>query len=338
MDIQQSNAIRDTAAILAKVQALLSKTVENGCTEQEASAAAAKVQSLLAAHNLNLAALDNASTPVYETRERTETNTSAMFHYQRKLMECLASNNFCMSFLVGSGKERKSYQLIGRKINVLSTIQTYQYLMQAMARLNPFSERKDAMRWNEGCTDRLVERLNERRREQENESQNAADSQRQANAGTGTDLVVLADVYGSEEELNADARDGLAPGTHAARRRKCAAEHAAWMEQQRQYDAKRNELVRAGMEPSSAWYAARGLAVPVRHEPTEQERKRQEREDRARNERYEKRWAREDAKRDREHQREQARLLNHAYQAGRIHADEIGLDQQVSKTDRGLLN
>jgi len=162
-------SIRDTATVLAKVQRLLEMTEANGCTENEAATAASKVQELLARHNLNLAALENAKTqtaPVYEKRERTDAGNA--FHgWQRNLMECITNNNFCMWFVVRIGERGKKHQVLGRAVNVKVSIQTYEYLCGAMARLNPYKgDRKNASRWNDGCADRLVARLRQQRYEE----------------------------------------------------------------------------------------------------------------------------------------------------------------------------
>jgi hypothetical protein len=52
-----------TAALLARIQALRSKTTDRGCTEQEAMAAAAKVAELLDRHCLSLSALELQAQP-----------------------------------------------------------------------------------------------------------------------------------------------------------------------------------------------------------------------------------------------------------------------------------
>ena len=61
----------DLDALLKRLQALRAKTVENGCTEGEAMAAAAKVAELLDRHDLSLSDLEIRAAPcerrVYET-------------------------------------------------------------------------------------------------------------------------------------------------------------------------------------------------------------------------------------------------------------------------------
>lgn len=326
MTITTENAVQEAAAILGKVQALLAKTVDNGCTEAEASAAAGKVQALLAKHNLNLAALQNQQAPVYETREKTDSGKSAMFAYQKKLMECIAHNNFCMAFVREDGRKRE-HQLLGRKVNVTVSVQTYDYLCQAMARLNPYRhDRKNAIRFMEGCAERLVERLNAQRYEAEQESKRAKAEAQQT--GNGTDLIVLSDVYGSEEELNCDALYGYEPGTTARRNREYANRRAAEDIKYAADKRKEDELVAGGMNRRIAWYVARGYEIPadVMDEPKAETRREREARER-RSERLHAKW-------DREWQREQARKNSAAYQSGRMTAEEISLNQQIEKSDR----
>ncbi len=52
-----------TAALLARIQALRSKTTDRGCTEQEAMAAAAKVAELLDRHDLSMSQLELQAQP-----------------------------------------------------------------------------------------------------------------------------------------------------------------------------------------------------------------------------------------------------------------------------------
>ncbi|TAJ39849.1 MAG: DUF2786 domain-containing protein, partial [Reyranella sp.] len=61
----------DLDSLLKRLQALRAKTVENGCTEGEALAAAEKVAELLDRHDLSLSDLEIRAAPcerrVYET-------------------------------------------------------------------------------------------------------------------------------------------------------------------------------------------------------------------------------------------------------------------------------
>lgn len=58
--------------IAAKIRALLAKTVENGCTEDEAIAAAAKVAELLARYNLTLDEVSLRASPFQRHTEQHE--------------------------------------------------------------------------------------------------------------------------------------------------------------------------------------------------------------------------------------------------------------------------
>ena len=60
-----------TAALLARIQALQSKTTDRGCTEQEAMAAAAKVAELLDRHGLSMSDVDLQAQPCERAELRT---------------------------------------------------------------------------------------------------------------------------------------------------------------------------------------------------------------------------------------------------------------------------
>lgn len=60
----------DRDAILARIRALLAKTVENGCTEAEAVAAAELAAKLLAKHNLTLDEAELRASP-FKTQQQT---------------------------------------------------------------------------------------------------------------------------------------------------------------------------------------------------------------------------------------------------------------------------
>lgn len=62
----------DREKIAARIRALLAKTVENGCTEDEAIAAAAKAAELLALYDLDLDEVQMRATPFESYTERYE--------------------------------------------------------------------------------------------------------------------------------------------------------------------------------------------------------------------------------------------------------------------------
>jgi len=320
----------EQAAVLGKIERLLRMTTENGCSENEALVAATKIQEILAAHNLTLAALEQAEPAAAAAEPREMTDGGGAGHkWKRRLMACLADNNFCLHFIINTGHYRKfgGHQLLGRKVNVVVTIQTYNYLLQAMQRLNPYHPRREQVshtKWCDGCADRLIERLNQRRIEQELESRRAAQAQ---GNGTGTELMVLSDVYGSEEDLNQDALNGREPGTTARQRRERAAQWAAYEAQDKaRREALRQreqELIAGGMSEHSAYYVARGLAIPPppKAKTAKQQAKEEAREERERE--------RDEARRKREWERDEERRNHPAYRDGRASGNSIGLDEQI---------
>lgn len=337
--------------IVERARKLLALRDHAGTNENEAALAASKLQELLAEHNLSMATVEASqarsgvtSSPETEKREKKQHERSAMYRYQQDLMRALAKNNFCMYFMTdvraeSFGKERivKRHVLLGRESNVAVTQLTYDYLVDALDRLLPYEgmqkRGKDALLWLSGGADRLVERLDALRDKMETESaKKAQDKSVRAKhpgaATTGNALVVLADVYGSERDLNADALEGLEPGTTARRRREHAAEQSARVAAMA---AKEKELLAMGHPEVNVWYLARGLQPPAPSstETDAQRRRRLEREARQNN-----KW--QDRYNHRLHKDAQRRA-DPVYRAGASKADEIGLDDQIGRDERNKI-
>jgi len=64
--------VANTAALIARIQALRSKTTDRGCTEQEAMAAAVKVAELLDRHGMSMSELELKAQPCERGGIRTE--------------------------------------------------------------------------------------------------------------------------------------------------------------------------------------------------------------------------------------------------------------------------
>lgn len=334
------------ATLIAKVQKLMA-LAQNNPSEAEANLAAQRVQELLIAHNLTMAQVESTgkeSSKPADTgqREKTAHTSAAMYKYQRDLMETLARNNFCMHWIQEQYKEdprakhehwvgdklvkarlAKTHVLLGRDVNVLVTRLTYDYLIETMDRLLPWQgmqkRGKDALLWLAGCTERLVERLNEQRWKMERETSRVATEQEGDTNGNA--LVSLKDLYGSEEELNQDFRYGQEPGTTASRRRQSAMRYA-------EESRKEAEFVAKGYNASDAWYLARGWEVPNKTEqdtqPIETEAQRRKREAKEQRESDARR-----AKWQREANKENERRNSEAFRMGRSTGSDIGLDAQV---------
>lgn len=305
-------------AIIAKIQKVLAMT--GSPNENEAAVAAAKVQELLAAHNLSMAEVGakgqtNASHPSYTPRKQETLDFAAMYQYQRTLAQSIAQNNFCYHFITEREKPdpksakgwrtAKTHVLVGAQVNVIAAHLMYGYLIETMDRLLPWQgmakRGKEALLWLEGCTDRLTVRLAEQRKKQERQSREAAH---------GTNGLVLSDVYSTEDDLNRDYVGGWPMGTHARWRREAE-------ERRAQFERDRAEGKVAPVAPSA------------KPETEAQRRKREEKEHR-RYERWHEKFRRQQAK-------IQARRMTDAYQSGAATADSINLDQQVAMERKEVL-
>lgn len=304
-------------------------------TEHEASVAAGMMQALLAKHNLDMAQIAvNANTgPAHAARVKEQSKMAAMYKFQRTLMSSVADNNFCRAFVgevrvphekkKGQFRTVKRFSLLGSKVNVTVALHMYEYLMQTMDRLLPYSgmekRGKDALLWLDGCSDRLGNRLWQRKQEmiraskkQEEERQAAA---RHPSAAPSVNALVLSDVYSSEDDLNQDHVWNFEPGT-TARNRKLA-------------EAKRNAMTAEDLAAQEARWAkqaaeweAEKVAKLAAETPAQRAKReaKEAREDQRRKEKQEREWA-----------KYSERASHPAYLDGRAAANEIGLDAQVEE-------
>jgi hypothetical protein len=254
-----SNESGTNQAVMAKIAKLLARTdVKRGVTEAEAATAAGMVQAMLQEHGLSLAEVEAAGGSVDDGgRDKRVADRRAVYGWQRKLMRTIAETNFCMHrvrHVVGKerGQNSRHHLLVGRKINVDATLAVYDYLSEAMLRLCAEAGIRhggsDFHAWREGCVDRLTDRLEERAEE----ARKASEEKAKAARGNGTHReLMLADVYGTESDLNNDHLCGFAPGTTAVRR-------AADQRRQDEADKKWADLQEQGVEKWEAWYIAHG--------------------------------------------------------------------------------
>jgi hypothetical protein len=302
------NAIPDS--LRSRIQKLLALANDARGNEHEAQAAAAKVQTLLGEYNLELSQLiesDEDEINPDAVREKASNAIETKTLWQYNLFDAIAANNFVMRFVDSFGEgETRTHSLVGRKLNIATTLQVYNYLTGSIDRLCPFTDRRTkAFRsWKEGCADRLRGRLQDQRWASERASREAA-TVKTANSGSGSGSdLVLSDVYSTEDDLNRDFRFGYAPGTTARER---AAQRAKW---EAEAEARRNAPV---------------AAAPERNE-TEAQRRKREAKETADNERYWARYRRQQAK-------EAARRDQNAYAMGANAGAQISLDQQIGGND-----
>lgn len=298
--------------VMERIKKLLN-LANNAGTEEEASKAAQMAQEMLAAYNLEMSQIDalQDATASAESGKRVKENytRSAMFQYQRVLWKALAEANFCWYEAVPVYKTNKlgnmmrstyHHYLIGREVNVLGTRMMGDYLEETINRLVPFKPGRDSSKswisWKEGCTARLVERLNEKKWEMVRESQRKQEEAVAQNSSSTA--LALADVVKSEEDANylfvhgREAYERMLSWRHD--QENCQCEHCV---------ARRKQAER--------WAAQRALPGEVEEPKIEteaQKRKREEKERRA-SARY---WRQDEARR----QRKWAKKDVSAYRAG----------------------
>jgi hypothetical protein len=122
-----------------------------------------------------------------------------------------------------------------------------------MLRNCSYDQRSERLLWLSGCVEEICNRLLERRTGEE-----------QKDRANVPGLVRLADLYGTEEELNKDFLRGYEPGTTARRRREQEARDAEYERQEEEASKREEELIAKGTDSHDAYYLARNLAVPTR--------------------------------------------------------------------------
>ena len=154
--------------ILSRVQALLNKTVEKGCTPEEAAAATALAQSLLFKHNLSFAqAKDHRKADKEDIKKHTTKAKGAKvsFRWRHTLASVIAMYNWC-EVIVDARSE--VYWIIGKPSNV--TVVEYladvignqiHKLGQTACSKQPTSQRPYYMSFCRGAVSTIRRRLEE---------------------------------------------------------------------------------------------------------------------------------------------------------------------------------
>lgn len=317
-------------SVIAKVQKLLALARGN-TNENEAQAATSKAMELLAAYNLDMAVLNKPGAS--PSARKDQKRAGGLYSWQRDLWLAVAELNFCKYFFVrGLSKGSKyEHQIIGRAENVLATELMAEYLQDTIERLTveygkmafPGQSRfiRELIAYREGMAHRLQDRLLTERWRRITEERKKRDEAATRHSHGGTALV-LADVIQTEEDLNNDYIYGYEPGTTARRRAEYQARQAA-------AKAAADELLRKQDE----WDKAHPREAALR--------KAKEAEEYAAKQR---RWAAEDEKRSRQPARtrrltsREERMQSHEFYAGHDKGGEIGLDQQLTNNQKGLLS
>lgn len=296
-----STTTPDTDSIIEKVRKLL-RLAGNNPNEAEATLAMERAQELLAKYNLSMAQLDQSkeragnTTPDTGKREKTKVERSAMFQYQRDLWEALSEVNYCFywseKIMDGQIYRTHHHWVLGREENVAVVKEMGVYLEQVINRVCPYKVGKDVHLWKLGCVERLCERLKEAKRESERRSQQEAES---------TTALTLIDVADREMHGNWLMNRG---NSNWCPCRPCQARRGReWQEELAKRPAKTD-----------------AVATPVYQEKPETAKERRARE--ARNRRYQERW-------EKEYRAESAKRNSEAFQRGQSDANDVNLNKQV---------
>lgn len=330
----------ETEAAIERVRKLLALSRSNP-NEHEAQAAAAKAMEILERYNLDVAMVDKEKASGGSERNDKKMG-GGLYKWQRSLWEAVCKLCFCHYDPIKGLERGAAYQhrVIGSRANVISAELMAEYIQQTIERLarewaksqhlNIFA--KDAVIYREGMATRIVERLNrlrgerleaDRKRKAEEETRKA----HPAYAGSGNALV-LADVIATEEDLNNDYLYGYEPGTHARRRKENEIRRA---EYRAQYEEKERQ--------DAQWRLENPEAAAKRDEEAAAQRARWEKEY-ARKERARERARERSGYYDRQYyktNKDEERRSSPGFRAGYRKGDEVSLNEQVDREQRGAI-
>lgn len=348
LDDQQKKVLPRIEMLLKKYD--LGKDSEDQGILNEAASALAKAQELLVAYNLSADLIGQGGDE--GTREEQKLEGGGR-QYERDLWRAVAELNFCLYF---SSRQRQVtaykrtrpdgskyiyrdekivpvHRLVGRKVNVMATVQMARYLEDAIERL--VTERigdNGRERWSrfnvqfrEGAASTVTGKLYDRRQEIVTEDQRKAkeaeDRAREAamsGVSTSTALTVASHAQ-AEKDANNDFANGWEPGKTAALRAEWQAKQAAEAERARQAREAHTQWLKDNPEE------ARRLEEEAEKERRAAE-KREARNAARRKDSY--RWTQADERRSEDYQ---------AYKMGARAAEKISIDQQVGAKSAGKL-
>src|SRR5665811_789944 len=168
--------------LAARVRALMAKTVDKGCTESEAMAAAAKAKELMDKYQLNMTDLELEE----EGCEKAQTSKyKGGFNVQSRLalaieqfcdVKCWSGRGTMIYYGLRSDTDFATWLTVALESFVWAQADAYQH----QKRLNfEFTDWADRRSFVQGCTYRISERL-----------EAAAAARKQNQAGSGRSLVV----------------------------------------------------------------------------------------------------------------------------------------------------
>lgn len=290
---------------------------DGSSNEAEASAAMAMAQTLLTRYNLDLKTIQDSvkNTPggseeLGAKREQAKVNRSAMYRWQQQFWKGLAEANYCFHWTTtvyeegrgGRSKKVRRHVILGSEVNVAAVLVMGDYLVETMERLLPYPnvERlsKSAISWREGCAERLIERI------QAKIAAMKADGV--TSEGTSCTALAVRNLEQAEYAANYDAKWG-------------AGSWARHLASEADYNA--NSLARTNAQRAREAKEAAALAEMLSKETLKQREAREAKEARQ--------AARDDARWYRHCQRENERLDQDAFDAGRRKANTVSLNDQI---------
>lgn len=311
-------------AVIEKVRKLLALADGND-NEHQAEAATTKARELLEAYNLDIAAISKTGNK-FAPREKHKLR-GGLYGWQRVLWNQVASINFCRYYFIRGLRAGSSYehQLIGSKVNVISTTIMAQYLQDTIERLaRKWVEEnrpgrsvfiKEAIAFREGMANRLANRMWDMRMERYRQDEATRKKEREENAARGVfteNALVLVDVVHSEEDLNADYINGWEPGTSARNRVANEARQAAAEREAEELLRKQNEWDEAHPEEAAARKAKEKAAY---------------------DEQMQRNWKKYENQRQRKDTPEEARRRLGSYSEGYRKGADVSLDKQIDKNE-----
>jgi hypothetical protein len=323
-------------SLIRKIQLLLNLGERSHGNENEAAAAMAKAQDLLAQYNLDLATVKDkvvaggtAEREAESKRDYTVIKRSAMYKWQQKLMRTLSEANYCVYwthevkeelYYTPEKRERmmleedkktvsrwvKRHRVLGRLVNTTAVLVMADYLFDAIERLVPYAQKdrlsREANIWREGCVDRLCERIQEKA-----ERMREADYAKDGEKAYSTAIMVKR-MDEAEEIANYDHQWGA--GAWARQQ----AKNAQWNADYREREAKQAAEQKALLASETPEAKAKRLAEEAKQAAKDQ-----------------KYWDRVRARYQRESDKQETRRNSAAYRTGRHTGNDIGLDGQLGK-------
>lgn len=155
-------------AILSKVQALMNKTVANGCTQEEAAAAAALAQSILFKHNLSMAQAKGFKKEEAESIRKHTTGVrgaKVSYRWRKQLTNFIANYNWC-SVISDEGDAQRIW-IIGKSSNVAVVEYLAEVVGDEIHRLaqRAADSRKYYLSFCQGAIAAIVKRLHTQQKE-----------------------------------------------------------------------------------------------------------------------------------------------------------------------------